>query len=59
MKLILTFKTPDILDQLEDQTNSEEEPEEAKAFVKSFLTYSEYISVEFDTEAKTATVLKD
>lgn len=52
MKFILSFKTPDVTDQLE-----EDQREEAETVLKKFLEYSEYVCVEFDTEAMTATVM--
>ena len=57
MKFQLTFKSPDVYDTLSGDL-SEEELEEAKEFADEFVKYSEYIRVEFDTVAKTATILK-
>ncbi|MDD4389715.1 MAG: hypothetical protein PHW03_02810 [Eubacteriales bacterium] len=59
MKFIITFKTPDVLedlDRLEDI--SEEERSFADELVKQYVEYGEYIRIEFDTEAKTAKVLR-
>lgn len=79
MKFTLTFKTPDVLEQLEDSAcdlamaaadddadPDDEEIQEAtaehqdtmRAFAKQWVKYDECITVEFDTEAKTATVMK-
>ena len=35
-----------------------QDQEEVKEFAKQFLIYGEYITIDFDTEAKTATVRK-
>ena len=50
MKVILTFKTPDVMNQLEDR-------EVAEAVIEKFLEYGEILTVEFDTETQTARVL--
>jgi hypothetical protein len=56
-KVIVTFKTPDAVDEaLQDITN-EEELIEMQAFLKTYIKYNEYVRIEFDTVAKTATVL--
>ena len=52
MKVRLSFKTPDVLDQLD-----EDEREAAEAVISKYVEYEEYIQVEFDTEKQTATVL--
>lgn len=70
MKIELTFKTPDVLDQwkteqlqivreLESEDIKQvylEDMEDAEAFANGFLQYGEYITVVFDSESKTATV---
>jgi hypothetical protein len=56
MKFTLHFKTPDILEQIEDLEDSEKE--KAYEIARKFVEYSEYITVEFDTESKTAVALK-
>ena len=53
MKFTLSFKTPDVMDQMVDAI-SEEELKEAKKFAAKFMEYDEYIFVEFDTVAQTA-----
>lgn len=53
----LCFKTPDVLDLIEDEV-PEEEREAAKAFAEKYVKYGEYITVEFDPEKKTATPLE-
>lgn len=56
MKFTVTFKTPDAVDYaIEDL--SEEEQEEAKETARKFVEYGEYITVKFDTETQTATVV--
>lgn len=72
MKLTLTFKTPDVMEQeFGDEnlhrfgpTGTEEEVEKAyevqtkaKALVEKHVSYGEYITVEFDTDTGKATVL--
>ncbi len=51
MKFILTFKTPNVLDQIkeiiEDTTNNE--IDEINKILDTYLRYSEYLDVEFDT----------
>ena len=53
MKVQLSFKTPDVLDQLEDV-----EKEAASDLIDKYLEYEEYIYIEFDTTKKTVTVLE-
>ena len=51
----LSFKTPDVLDYtLEDYP---EYQNEIKALAEKFIEYGECISIEFDTDAGTATVI--
>lgn len=56
MQFTLTFKTPDVLEQIEDLDESEKE--QAYTFARKFVKYDEHITIEFDTVANTATVLK-
>lgn len=56
MKFRLTFKTPDVLDQLESQFDSKEDVQDAVLFANNFVEYGEYISIEFDTDTKKAKV---
>jgi hypothetical protein len=56
MKFTLTFKQPDVFDQLDDL--SEEERDSAERLARDYVQYSEYINVEFDTEAGTAKAVK-
>jgi len=52
MKFILTFKTPDVEDQLEP-----EELKKVQSMLDKYVEYGEYLYVEFDTDKKTCTVL--
>lgn len=69
MVIQLTFKTPDVFDCVEydiknaridgeDEDEQYEREEEVRKFIRKYVKYSEYISVEFDTEAKTVKVLE-
>ncbi len=58
MKFTLTFKQPDVLDQIDDYLDPDTR-EEMEKFAKKYLTYSEYIDVEFDTEKGTAVAVKN
>lgn len=84
MKFTVTFKTPDVLDQVESENmqpcaehlakdewgdedcNSCVEAEEReqdkrdlmKACAEKFVKWGEYVTIEFDTDANTATVVK-
>lgn len=61
MNFQLTFKTPDVLDQLREEVEGEDREEEqmeaAQDVIKKFLRYGESITVEFDTKTQTATVV--
>ena len=57
MKFQLTFKTPDVLDQLHEVIDDDEQIE-ADQLAKKFLRYGEYITIEFDSEIQSATVLR-
>jgi len=52
MKIRLTFKSPDVLDQL-----TWEEAEASEEVMEKFLVYGEYLDVEFCTETLEATVI--
>lgn len=54
MKFHLTFKTPDVTDQLENMNYDDKKI--ATEFANKFLEYGEYITIEFDTIEKTAKV---
>jgi len=53
MKFSLSFKTPDVTDQIE---GSEDEIESAREFLERWLEYNEYVTIDFDTKKGTATV---
>jgi len=57
MKFYAHFKTPDVLDYALEYM-SEDEREDCKAFAAKWIDYEECVSIEFDTEAGTATVRK-
>lgn len=56
MKFLITFKTPDVIEYAADNY-PEENREEIREAAKKFVTYGEYITVLFDSQKKTATVL--
>lgn len=56
MKHILTFKTPDALEQIEDE--SEAEQLKVINIMKPYLEYSEYVYLEVDTENKTVRLIE-
>lgn len=59
MRVTLTFKTPDVLNQVlchDDDPTAEEQS--LVDFVSSKVKYGEYIYVLFDSEAKTAKVVE-
>ena len=72
MLIQLTFKTPDVFDCVEyyiknaridgedeeDEDEQYQRQEETREFIRKYVKYDEYISVEFDTEAKTVKVLE-
>lgn len=59
MKILLTFKTPDVLWQaLKDCCYNEEDRAEAERVCSKFVKYGEYIRIEVDTDTGTAKVLE-
>ena len=62
MKFTVTFKTPDAkydaLENLREQYGSEGEYEAECAVLDKFVTYGEYLTVEFDSVLGTARVVK-
>lgn len=56
MKFSITFKTPDAIDYAVDEHGQEHE-EEIKETARKFVRWGELITVEFDTETQSATVL--
>lgn len=59
MKFQITFKDPDSLhDQMHEQIPDQDEYEAASDLVAKWFKYSEYITVEIDTKAKTCVVIE-
>ena len=54
MKFTLTFKTPDVLDQLEGEL----EETKAREFADHWIKYGEYVTIDFDTTTETVEVRK-
>jgi hypothetical protein len=55
----ITFKTPDaVYYALKDDEIPEDEKEDLEEFLGEYIKNGEYITIEFDTETKTATVRK-
>lgn len=57
MKIQVNFKTPDALDYAMEDVKSPEK-EKIRSIAEQWIKYSEYCTIEIDTEANTATVLK-
>ena len=55
MRFSLTFKTPDVIDQLQDECDPEA-MEKVHSFLERFVEFGELITIGFDTDAQTATV---
>lgn len=58
MKFRLTFKMPDVLDQLKEIPCDAGEYRKAAKLAEKFVEWGEYVTIELDTAAKTATVVK-
>jgi len=56
MRFKATFKTPDVLDYALEYFEGEDR-ETAKELAEKYIEYGEYITIVFDTETQTATVL--
>jgi hypothetical protein len=56
MKFTLTFKTPGVLDVIDELP--EDQVDIALTLADKFVKWDEYVKIEFDTVAQTATVLK-
>lgn len=56
MKFNVTFKTPDAVYYAVDEYGQEHK-EEIEETASKFVSYGEYVTIEFDTETKTATVV--
>ena len=57
MKFRVTFKTPDALDEAVGEID-QKHADKAYDLAQEFVEFGEYITVEFDTTAKTCVVLK-
>lgn len=57
MKYRLTFKTPDIQDQVLLDSLEEDEHEKLRALLDKYVSFGEYVNIELDTEAQTAKVV--
>lgn len=58
MKFRLTFKTPDVLDQVDDLDCDTKIWKECVKTASMWMEHDEYITIEFDTETTTAIVVK-
>ena len=52
-KTTITFKTPDVLDQLD-----QDDREKLSELINQYVKFGELITIEFDTALETAKVLK-
>ncbi len=57
MKIRLTFKTPDAVEDALDQIEDENQRDAAEQVCNKFFEYGEYVYIEVDTVAGTATVV--
>lgn len=64
MRIRLCFKTPDVMQQVEDEFETGEDGEmtwaeiKMRNFIERFVKYNKYIRVEFDSETETVKVLE-
>jgi len=56
MKVLVNFKTPDVLDYALDSLNDDTR-DKVKEDLAYWIKYQECVSIEFDTDKQTATVL--
>lgn len=56
MKFSLSFKTPDVTDQIEMDDMDDATRSKVKSVLEKFLQYDEYCTVEFDSDTQTATM---
>lgn len=61
MKFRVTFKTPDVVDNTIENLGVEPDEQEAiyKQVVSKWFKYGEYVTIEVDTNADTATVVEN
>ena len=58
MKVTLTFKQPDVVDDaIQDENLSDEDAQAVRCLCKEYIEYGEYIRIEIDTDKQTAEVL--
>jgi len=57
MIVTLTFKRPDVTDQVYGDITDESEHEMVKAAIEKWVSYNEYITVQIDTKDNTCTVI--
>jgi hypothetical protein len=59
MKFRAMFKTPDsIFYAIKDATEDDEKRAELDEFTEKWIKYGECVTIEFDTDAKTCTVME-
>ncbi len=58
MQFRLTFKTPDVTERAFSDDMTEDEREQVEAVLNKFIKWGECVTIEFDTETKTAEVVK-
>lgn len=57
MKVRLSFKTPDVVDDAAKDIKDEDERAKFKMLAGTFFEYGEYVEIEVDTETGTARVV--
>ena len=59
MKIVLTFKCPDVVDDaITNEGIDEDSADTVRKVCGLFVEYGEYVRIEIDSEAKTAEVLR-
>lgn len=58
MKFRLTFKTPDVLEQLRDQLPDPEAEMAFRRLADKYVKFAEYVTLEFDTITQSAKVVR-
>lgn len=58
MQVSLTFKTPNAVEMALIDVEDEDERNTLRSLVEEYVRYGELITVEFDTEARSAKVLR-
>jgi len=57
VKIRLTFKTPDVVDESIQEIENQEEAVMVSNLARKWIQYGEYITVEIDTEKETCIVV--